>query len=99
MTRLAFRQLFTHPAHNRAEIVLLERTTNAIAVESRAIDHQRFQITSRPAPQVLVLRSLHHGEQGLGLPQLAVRGQTPVLGETAGGPTVRPRDRPLLIVA
>ena len=65
MPRTGLGQLGTDPAHDRAEILLLQRSADAVAIESHAVDSHRRQVAGGLATQVLVLGALHHREERL----------------------------------
>src|SRR5215208_1437525 len=66
MSRLVGGQLAGHPAHDGGEVLLLERPTDAVAVETASVFTDDPRQTARSlAPQILVLRTLHHTEQRL----------------------------------
>jgi len=94
---LVHRELLTHPADDRAEVLLLERAADAEAVEPAAVDLEVGQATGGPAAQVLVLGALDHPEQSLVGPLGPGRGQSGVLGEAAHRPGMGAIDRLLLV--
>ncbi len=92
--RLVLRQLLVAPAHDRAEVLLLQRPADPEAVEVHGAE-----VAAGLAAQVLVLGALDHPEQGLvGLAGALVR-EPEVLGDAPLGPAPGPLQGLLLVAA
>ena len=94
MAGLGFGQLFGAPAHDGAEVFLLERTADTEAVEGHGA-----QILACLAAQVLVLGALNHAEQCLVGLAHALCGQALVLSDAAQRPQAGAFKRLLLVAA
>ena len=93
MTRLALWQFLVHPADDRSELRLLERSPDAEPVEVEC-----RKITGRLASQVLVLGALDHPEECLIRPVAALARQPLVLNHTSLRPLEGSLQRSLLVL-
>ncbi len=93
--RLVVRQFVGAPADDGGQVLLLQRPTDTEAVEAEVGQRPRARL---PA-QILVLRALHHPEQGLIRLVVAHLGEPAVLGHAAHRPVVGAAHRLFLITA
>ena len=94
MARLVLGQLLGHPAHDRAELRLLERSPDAESVEAKGGEVARCL-----AAKVLVLRALNHPEQRLVRPVTSLEGEPLMLDDAPLRPLEGAVERPLLVLA
>ncbi len=99
MPRLLLGQFIAAPAHDGAEIRLLQRATDPETIKGRTRSDppHGIEITRCLAAQILVLRALDHGEQRLIRPMGSLRGEPLVFVDAALRPFVRAPQRLLLI--
>src|SRR5699024_7420017 len=99
VARPGLRQLVGHPADDGAEVLLLQRPSDAEAVEGPAVLLHRPEVAGRLPAQVLVLGALDHAPQLLIGPVGALGGQAGVLGQAADRPPAGALERLLLVAA
>src|SRR5690625_1040759 len=92
-------QLIGHPAHDGAQVLLLQRPADAEAVEGPAVDVHGAEIAGRLPAQVLVLCALDHPPQLLVGTVGARKAQAGVLGQAADRPQPGALQRLLLVAA
>ena len=93
-------QFLVAPTHNRAEILLLECTADAVAVESVAVlALDRFEAAAGLATQIFVLRALDHAEESLIGLVGAFGGELLVFVDATDRPRLCALDRSLLVAA
>ncbi len=97
---LVIGQFTGDPSDDGGQVLLLQRATDAVAVESATVlIEEGDQTARRLPPQILVLRPLHHPEQRLARLVRAFQGELAMLGQAAHRPVVRAPHRLLLVSA
>lgn len=91
-------QLLAAPADDLAESPLLQRATDAVAIEVLPVHLGRRQPPTRRAPQVFVMGALHHPEERLVWTMRPLPGEFSVRRQAALRPSLRPCDGRLLVL-